>query len=542
MSRLPVPFTVADALQLEVLRAGRLLAGSAGLGRPIQWVHIVEIPDIVRWVKGGELLLTDARTLAADFSQRPGLMAALNELGIAGLVFSQMGEVASLPDEFLSAADALGLPVVEVPFECHYVEVTEAILRRLVDREGALIRQAMTTHLRLTHVVLQGGDLLDLAKALADLVGCAVRMESPDFQTLAFTAGPQAAHAPALPYSLSQLGDAGLPDRLRTQLKLTRLPAPADDAGARGWVVAPVVVGGEVLGYLTLREAERVLNELDVQAVESAATVAALILLRRQAIEETEARFRGDLLAQLVDGTLQENALMQRNLARYGLSGEREHQVLVLETDGEAPATDRALQAGLTQAMGGVGLNKLFGHLGRRWVCILEFRREPGEAGRLAEQLARLSPHVRIGVGEPGRGWAWIHTSFQQALDALTIVGRLPSLGRRTAAFAELGFMHWLLSLTAAERQANPYTRKVERLAEWERAHGGALLATLEAYLESGGNGQGTARQLHVHRSTLNYRLKRLTDLCGVDLTDPLVRLNLHLALKAVQLAPPANT
>ncbi|MBL8057239.1 MAG: PucR family transcriptional regulator ligand-binding domain-containing protein, partial [Anaerolineales bacterium] len=451
MPLLPVPFTVADALQLEVFQTACLLAGAAGLERPIQWVHIVEIPDVARWVKGGELLLTDARTLAADFERQPGLVEALHGLGLAGLVFSRMGEVISLPEALLAAADRLGLPVIEVPFECHYVEVTEVILRRLVDREGALIRQAMTTHLRLTHVVLQGGDLLDLAKALAELVACAVRVESPEFQTLAYTAGPAAAHPHQLPYSLGRYPAAGLPASLRPNPKPTRVPAPPDDPEARAWIVAPVVVAGEVLAYLTLREAERPLNDLDLQTVESAATVAALILVRRQAIEETEARFQGDLLAQLVDGTFQENALMQRNLARYGLSGEREHQVLVLESAEGAPLQDRALQAGLQRAVAGLGLHKLAGFLGRRWVCILEYRRAPGEGRRAAEQLVGVAPHLRLGLGEAGRGWAWIHTSYQQALDALTIVGRLPGLGRRAAAFGELGFLHWLLSLSEAE-------------------------------------------------------------------------------------------
>ncbi|MBP7692829.1 MAG: PucR family transcriptional regulator ligand-binding domain-containing protein, partial [Anaerolineales bacterium] len=230
MAALSIPFTVAEALQLEVFHTARVLAGAGGLQRPIQWVHIVEIPDIPRWVKGGELLLSDAQVLVSDLGRQPDLIEQLHTLGIAGIVFSPLGAVTSLPAALLQAADRARLPVIEVPYEFRYVELTEAILRRLVDREGALIRQAMNTHLRLTRVVLQGGDLTDLARALAELVCCALRLESPDLQTLAQAAWPPAragSRTAAGPPSLGRFAQADLRQQLlATQIPI-RVPAPA---------------------------------------------------------------------------------------------------------------------------------------------------------------------------------------------------------------------------------------------------------------------------------------------------------------------------
>jgi DNA-binding PucR family transcriptional regulator len=62
------------------------------------------------------------------------------------------------------------------------------------------------------------------------------------------------------------------------------------------------------------------------------------------------------------------------------------------------------------------------------------------------------------------------------------------------------------------------------------------LFRTLEAYLDNGGNGVGTAEALHIHRSTLNYRLQRIIQVCGVNLQDSLVRTNLQIALKLMRL------
>lgn len=61
----------------------------------------------------------------------------------------------------------------------------------------------------------------------------------------------------------------------------------------------------------------------------------------------------------------------------------------------------------------------------------------------------------------------------------------------------------------------------------------GMLIRTLEIYLDLGGDAQKTAAQLHLHRTSLYYRLGRITEILQADLDDGLTRLELHLALKS---------
>ena len=51
-------FTVSDLLKTEILKDAVLLGGEAGLSNEIQGVTIIEAPDIVRFISGGEFLLT----------------------------------------------------------------------------------------------------------------------------------------------------------------------------------------------------------------------------------------------------------------------------------------------------------------------------------------------------------------------------------------------------------------------------------------------------------------------------------------------------
>src|SRR5437764_8199824 len=51
-------FTVNDALQISWLREAQVRAGAAGLTRPVTSVNVMEVPDILPWVRPHELLLT----------------------------------------------------------------------------------------------------------------------------------------------------------------------------------------------------------------------------------------------------------------------------------------------------------------------------------------------------------------------------------------------------------------------------------------------------------------------------------------------------
>jgi DNA-binding PucR family transcriptional regulator len=70
-------------------------------------------------------------------------------------------------------------------------------------------------------------------------------------------------------------------------------------------------------------------------------------------------------------------------------------------------------------------------------------------------------------------------------------------------------------------------------LIDYDKSHKAELVETLATYLESSGGLEATAARLHIHPSTLKYRLRRIQDLTGRDLRDAEHRFNLDLACRA---------
>ena len=77
----------------------------------------------------------------------------------------------------------------------------------------------------------------------------------------------------------------------------------------------------------------------------------------------------------------------------------------------------------------------------------------------------------------------------------------------------------------------------IERIARPLEEATGGLMATVDAFLETGGVLEACARNLFVHPNTVRYRLKRVTELTGRNANDPRDALVLRVALTVGRLA-----
>jgi DNA-binding PucR family transcriptional regulator len=122
--------------------------------------------------------------------------------------------------------------------------------------------------------------------------------------------------------------------------------------------------------------------------------------------------------------------------------------------------------------------------------------------------------------------------SFIEARRAMRI--RLRSVSPEgAAAFDELGFYR-LIDAAHGGGEVESFVREwLGPLLDYDDRKNSELVMTLSDYLECGGNYDESAAALHIHRSTLRYRLARIAELTGHDLRKVDTRFNLHAATRA---------
>ena len=112
----------------------------------------------------------------------------------------------------------------------------------------------------------------------------------------------------------------------------------------------------------------------------------------------------------------------------------------------------------------------------------------------------------------------------------------IPGFGR-VVGWESLGAYAFLLQLPDAAFGSTLQPESVARLLRHEKAP--RLVETLRTYLDAGGSVPRTAETLHLHRTSLYYRLEQIREITGLDIDDGRNRLLLHLSLLLADLKPP---
>jgi purine catabolism regulator len=104
------------------------------------------------------------------------------------------------------------------------------------------------------------------------------------------------------------------------------------------------------------------------------------------------------------------------------------------------------------------------------------------------------------------------------------------------ASYRDLGAFQFLLSVQDDEALRMYCDSVLGAIESGEGKYGGELLRSLEAFLEHNGQWEGAARELYCHRHTLRYRIRRVEELTGRDLSSARDRIEFWLALRAREL------
>lgn len=291
---------------------------------------------------------------------------------------------------------------------------------------------------------------------------------------------------------------------------------------------------GKVFGTISLIDPDRTAGRHEVFVLEHACVALALEMSHQRRLAEAELRLRRELVEDLLTGTDADGAYERSEALGHDLHGT--HRVVVVEWDGK-PVD--ALAETVGRAAGGLGLRFLVGRHRGDAVLAVRGASPPYE---LHDAVAKVfGPNGgRTGIGGPAEGPADFPRSYEEALHALAFRrhSRTPA---GAAAYDELGFYR-ILATGEDQRRAMTFVREqLGPLQDYDAEHHTDLVRTLAVYFDCGGNYDEAAAALTIHRSTLRYRLGRIREVGGYDLTDAGTRLNLHVATRIWQVSDGAD-
>ncbi|GAA5049581.1 hypothetical protein HNP84_004245 [Thermocatellispora tengchongensis] len=384
---------------------------------------------------------------------------------------------------------------------------------------------------------LPGVDLQEVLEGLAERLGRGVFADSVDGRLIAYSRQDARADQARIASILARRVAPELRawqnrHGITTATGAVRLPANAT-LGIQARLCVPIRHGGRCLGYLWVPEDGEPLDGTALKATADAAAVLAR-LLGEPADAPGE---RDDLVRRLLEPD-QPGASARDRLT--GLDPSLiDAQVLVCAAVPTVRGRDRvrAMSATEFQSLGAalpralrtdpayVGCFVTTGHV---TALSRHSSHGPSVLDRALRRAARRP--FAIGVSDPTPlEVPAVREAYRQARVAAGAAALDPALPR-ILPWPDAG-PYRILMRTTPPGPPDPVLASLERAGD-----SAAMLRTLETYLDLGCDVQRTAATLHLHRTTVYYRLGRIAEILGKDLRDGLVRSHLHLALKARRL------
>ena len=522
---------VREVLQIESMSSARVVAGESGLDRDVRWAHVIDMPEPAPWVRPGQLLLTTGFAWPPSEADQRKQIRMLTDRGLAAMALAVPRYLEHFTDAARDEADRRGLPLLEIPFDVPFAQITEELHRAIIAEQYTLLERSEAIHRELTRGAASGTNLDDLARSLGGLINRSVTFEDPAGKLLAFYEHGtevdavrretlERAQSPAfMQETMERLGFLAEVRASSGPLRIAAMP----EIGLAARVVCPIRLGDELVGLVWIIEGDAKLSELDNRAAEHAALVAALHVAHQRELATMESRLGYASFLSLLEAEDDDAQAVERarllgfdpsGLHRIGIAVVPEPLPLTregfLRRERVASALRHRLQTGRHRPLLTTSLN---------FVAFL--LPEGVDIGPIWRALG--DDAIVVALGRPYTGAQGVRRSYREAQSLLNY---------RDAA----KIRRFEDALVPRVLMGDPGARAafVDDLLGPLQSHknGEMLKRVLLTYARSGFHFGKTADALGIHPNTLRYRLNRAVEILKIELDDSEIRFRFQLAAR----------
>ena len=396
------------------------------------------------------------------------------------------------------------------------------------------------------------GDLFALANAIAAAVGGATTIEDGTNHVLAYSnlghaidpARQETILGRQVPSAwIQRLHDAGVFRRLWQTDEVVRIADFVADKEYLPRVAIAVRAGGELLGSIWVIEGGQPLGADAERTLRDAADIAALHLLRHRAATDVDRRRRAESVLALLEGA--DRGEIARDVLGFG-----DRPTVVVGFD-VTEASSGGGAGAVVAAQRVADLAAVYCKSYRRQAaCAVDGSRvyalvpidddaDLAPARGLAEAIVEragkaLRLSLRAGMGSAAAALDGVVRSRREADEVLEVLssGQGGPVASIEGVRAKV-ILHRLREM--ASRTPDLTAGRIVALAEQDAAKGTSWIQTLRAYFDAFGDMASAASMVNVHPNTFRYRLRRITEVFGLDLDDPDERLVAELQLRFLE-------
>lgn len=535
MAKTSSAFTVKDVLKMNGFDEVKILAGLKGLKREVSSVSVMDAPDIYKWMKGGEILLTTAYIMRDDPNQLQDLVIRLNKAGAAALAIKLKRFIDSLPIEIIETANKLNFPILSLPHHWAFTDVINPVLSQVVNIQAQRLAISEKIHQSFTQIAIAGGGVSEIINTLSELMGIGIAFWDSFFEEL-------------------YLGKTYCD-------KFEKFKTITVDNLMQHFDYHVLEIGNRVKAYIFLSENIDYKKENDyrLMALEHAGTVLKFDIQKRVSNYQIETRYRDEFIKDIIFGNFNTKSEIESRAQLYGWKFSKKILSLIVEIDhynekyGKIESEKQKSNLEITRFEILRYVRKeyrqnfdfvIWSSFSDYFVFLIE---EQDFLNGFTAQVKKISDQIRenvnkskllnisIGIGELQNSVFEAQKSFDQAKRALKLGKKLHGEAA-TIQYHDLGIYVLLDQLKSSAAVKEFCQNHLGALLAYDQKNREIYLQTLECLADQDWNLKKTAQKMHLHYNTIKYRFQRLQQILGQEKFDSENKICLIIALKTIKM------
>lgn len=527
---------VVELMNVPQFETMKVIAGAQGVEREISTVTMMDAPDIIRFLKEGELLVTTAYHVKDDVDSLLHLIKEMSARHCTALAIKTKRFMHEIPPQAIELADRLQFPLLELPLHMSLNEIVTYTLRSMLNERESELTLALDTHKQFMQLVMKGHGIHQLLKQLSTMVDVPVRFVDQHLHVFANS------HPSYYFDSLQQ--DFSLQYR-QVEMQLSFI------ASKKTYTYIPVHITERKCGFLVIARALDLDDKVARLVCEQAANVLSFFLMKEYALNQQRRHIRNEFFAKYLNGSYSPKETTSR-LEEFQIAVNEPYVCVVAQLDGvNSTYSHLRSQQLLTDVFdfveSYVSLHKLNIHFfSKNTNGILLFHVPPTctRASEVVEPFLLELQHViqsqfketmSFGVSNMMQSFLQCKAGFKEASEALA-KGELAQKTNYIQLY-DVKDITELLHLIPYENLHAFYDHTLHALHAIKNVEEReALFQTVAVFLETHCQIAETAKRLFIHRNTVVYRLEKCEELLGQSLKNAEFTLQLRLAFRVRQL------
>ena len=525
-------YTVKNLINSNKFPGLQLISDNSGINREIRGVQIIAMPDMEKFLGGGELLLISLMVYEKlDERMMLSHLEELNKKQVSGFVVKRIQNTAhqnKLFETLLLFCNEHSIPVLEIPQDFSYWSIIKYLLLQIFNIEIAKAVYSKMTRDEFNRLFPEETSEYRSLEKLFDRTGMIlsnpIALYDEDFHYMYSSISGESDFIIADDYEKYVPNIISRYEYMRQKRKNVEY-------------IRKINILNQCTYYLVVSEVNEPLRELDFITLDSLMPLLLYILTQIVTDKNMEKKYHRDLEYRLLNGSLSESEEDDvANLLKLGVTEDYRVITCYLKPENykdNFTAFQRKKMEDIEKAILDIVPKECAYCNINQVICIHKENRKEGKQDlrKKLEEFQRIIQdqlkeektkyEFLIGVGNKVKGYHNLKESFADskiAIEYIDVVRKIVGdINKTVVDCSKLGFFYIFANIKDKKKLITYIPDTVHEIHQYDIQKNGELIDTLECYLNHKQSIRKTSELMGVHARTVSYRLQKIVKLTGMD-------------------------